>query len=146
MKYHKTCPCCWSVVTAYTINLSNVMLDAFIKFAKKYTELNVWLRKWEIWLTNSQYSNFQNLRYFWLILMMWWKRYLSSTWKKWYMWEISIRDVAWFMWWEVLPIDHEAWITHDKEIKDVYIGSLLQQYQDHREKYIDEKTKAITIY
>ena len=46
---------------------------------------------------------------------------------------------------QTLPEDHEAWLTHEPR-KLVYIHDLEQKYQDKREKYADEATKAKTIY
>ena len=149
MIYHKTCPCCWTVVSAYTINLSEQMIDAFKIFVKKYLENRCeWyegLKKWEIWLKNAQYSNFQNLRYFWIIMNNWGKRLLTRKWYDFYSNIHPILNPAWFMAGKTLPDDHEARITH-KPRKEVYMSDVEKIYQDKHEKYVQERTKPVTVY
>jgi len=146
MKYHKTCTCCWHIITAYTINLSDVMVDAFQNFMRKsYDNWWNWLKKWDIWLKNAQYSNFQNLQYFWIIQKQWNKRYPTTKWNFWYNWLSLLTTPAWMMWWKTLPDDHEAWITH-KPRKKVSIYEFMRTSQDQKEKYQDEATKAKTIF
>lgn len=153
MNFHKTCPECGHIVTAYTINLSERMVDAFKIFVKKFEEAQtgrspwdpIGLKKWDIGLDNSQYSNFQNLRYFEIIYQSNWEWFPTSLWMKWYRAEIGILSTAWMMAWQTLLETHEARITHPPR-KMIFINDIQKKYQDHKEKYQEEATKSKSIY
>lgn len=153
MKFHETCPHCGQVTTAYTINLSERMIDAFRIFVGKLTkwlftfnvDLNKWLLKWEIGLSNSQYSNRQNLAHFGIIKQEWQKWYLTDLGINFYNGNVTLLTPAWFMGWKTLPEDHPAWITH-KPRKALYIREFEKQFQDQKEKYVEEKTKAVVVF
>lgn len=145
MKFHRTCGCCGKISTAYTINLSESMLDAFRIFAKKYIDNDGWLRKWEIWLRNAQYSNFQNMKHFWIIIQESWLWYLTKIWWDFYNGIGFILNPAGFMDGKTLSDDHEARLTHKPRNK-VTIHDIDKQFQDQKEKYQDEATKAKTVF
>lgn len=101
-------------VHAYTLTLNVSMVRAFKQFADLYLNgSRMPLKKGEIGLTNSQYANFQNLRYFGLI-----KQHLDSQrWsltdfgEKFYFGEAQLHLPIAYMASETLPDHHPAWST-----------------------------------
>lgn len=140
MQRHQTCECCGHKVTAYTINLSDVMVDAFGKFMEKHIRELRWLKKWEIGLTNAQYSNFQNLRYFGIIEMIAGQRLPTEKWYRFYRGYDTIKTPCAFMNWLLLHDLSPAWETHKEGRKDVWFKDFVQHGQDHKEKYQEEKS------
>ena len=63
MNYKDTCEHCQHEKVAYTLGLNEPLVNAFVRFIDRYLQLKRPLNKPEIGLTNSQYTNFHNLRY-----------------------------------------------------------------------------------
>lgn len=142
MKYHITCPYCQHTKTAYTLPLNQGMLEAFIKFADLFIIDERPKKKGEIGLSNPQYSNFQNLRYFGIINQSekgkeW---FLTEKGKEFYYGDIGLPSPVAFMEGESLTSDHEAWETHEGERKTIFIKDVLTYYYKQKPEYQEEKS------
>ena len=142
MKYQTECPVCKHRVTAYTLPLNESLLRAFISFAEEYLFLGRGLKKKDLHFTNSQYTNFHNLRYFGLIEMddetqEW---HLTSLGQDFYFGESEILSPVAFMNGETLPEEHPAWRTHSGLRRPVRIDSFFPFLYKQRDDYRQEKS------
>jgi hypothetical protein len=154
MKYSKKCECCGHVVTAYTLPLNEGMVRAFILFARKYIQAvtdksrkDHMLKKGEIGLTNTQYSNFQNLRHYGLI----WQRERGGAWmltklgSEFYFGTATILTPAAHMGGNTLPPDHPAWNTHPQPRRTISIRDVLPEEYKQRPEFQAEKSGQLTF-
>ena len=146
MKYSKKCECCGHVVTAYTLPMNEGMIRAFVVFALEYTrkrtKTHTGLKKGEIGLTNTQYSNFQNLRHFGLIHQLdrggvW---HLTEIGWKFFSGQATILTPAAHMGGNTLPPDHPAWKTHPQERRRISIRDVLPEEYKQRPEFQAEKS------
>jgi len=149
MKYHEICDCCGHKITAYTLPLNDEMAKAFIIFAEAYIEGDEKpLKKGEIGLNNTQYSNFQNLRHFGIITQSergqaW---YLTDQGKKFYYGKAFILTPAAHMNSMTLPSGHEAWKTHKGTRRSAKITDYFQPKYKQREEYQEEKSQQSSLF
>lgn len=142
MKYQEKCECCGHVKVAYTIPMNKSMANAFVKFADRYMENNyTGLKKGKIGLTNSQYTNFQNLRHFGIIEQAekggrW---HLTALGREFYLNDHPIITPAGHIGGETLPPTHEAWHTHETLRQHISLSSILPERYKQREEYQEEK-------
>lgn len=143
MKYHEICKCCNHQATAYTLKLNESLASAFIKFAEKFLEDREGINKGDIGLTNPQYSNFQNLRYFGIIEQKEKGRkwYLTDLGEKFYYGETFVKSPIAFMNGVVLPSDHKCWETTDEKIELVSLRERLPEHYKKRPEYQEEKSR-----
>jgi hypothetical protein len=144
MKYSQTCHHCTHQVTAYTLNLNESMVQAFITFIEKFLEEGRPLKKSEIGLTNSQYTNFPNLRYHG-ILALDGEGCIEPTelGMKFYYGEVGLMLPSAHMGGKSLPSDHPAWDTHDKPRQLKYITDLFPTHFKQRPEFAAEKAGAM---
>lgn len=145
MKYSIKCNHCDSQQTAYTLPLNASLVEAFVVFATKYMADRKGIKKGDIGLTNAQYSNFQNLRHFGLIMQMdkgqeW---YLTKRGAQFYNGEIKIASPAAHLGGKTLPPNHDAWATHSAPRQLVSIRDVLPDYYKQREEYQNEKYPSL---
>lgn len=143
MKYHEDCPHCGRRTTAYTLHLTENLCCAFLIFADARIRAGRPLAKGEIQLTNSQYSNFQNLRHFGII---------TQPEGKGNCWELTRLGLAFYHGTASLPTptahlagrtlepDHLAWSTHDGPRHNVTITMMLPEEPARRADYAEQKT------
>lgn len=151
MKYSKKCECCGHTVTAYTLPMNEGMIRAFLTFAIEYTrkrtKTRTGLKKGEIGLTNTQYSNFQNLRHFDLIQQeerggIW---HLSALGWKFFAGTATILTPAAHMGGVTLAPDHPAWSTHPHERRVISIRDVLPEEYKQRPEFQAEKSRQMTF-
>lgn len=147
MKYSKTCECCGHKITAYTMPLNQSLVAAFIHFAEKYLKERKGLKKGEIGLTNAQYSNFQNLRHFGIIIQYekgneW---HLTKFGEDFYYGSTSVLSPAGHLNGETLSESHEAWQFHDKSRRSVFIDDVLPNFYKQRPQYQKEKSNQLSM-
>lgn len=147
MKYKEECECCGHVATAYTLPLNKSLTNAFIKFVEKYQKTGRGLSKGEIGLTNSQYSNFQNLRHFGIIQQ-------AGKGNKWFptrkgmqffYGEIGLYTPAGHIGGNTLPDNHRAWDTHDRDRELKYIHEVEETHYKRRPEYQQEKSNQYQL-
>lgn len=142
MKYTKTCECCGSKVTAFTHNVSQPMISAFIKFAERYidTKSPININK-DLRLTHSQKCNLPKMQYSGLIQSVEDNEWvLTIDGLQFYYGELSILLPVATMQNVVIPDNHEAWDTHRrprkwKNIHDIYKTRYKQRQEYQEEKY-----------
>ena len=147
MKYHEQCPHCTHLVTAYTLPFNTGMADAFIKFAEKYYDGNgKGIKKGNIGITNTQYSNFQNLRHFGIISQSekqeW---HLTALGAHFYNADIGIVTPAGHMGGKTLPDDHLAWKTHSGKRTVLYINQFMPIGYKQRSDFKLEKNTLFEL-
>ncbi len=143
MDFHRACPHCGHVVTAYTVHLNRALAGAFVQFAEARIAAGGPLRKAELRLSHSQYGNFQKLCHFGLIE----KRDLS----RWEMtplgWDFlrgraTILNPAGQFGNATLPAEHPAWSTHEDGRRPVSIRDVMPEEWKERAHYVAEKAGA----
>lgn len=140
MNYHETCNHCGHRITAYTLPMNASMANAFARFAEKYAMLKRGLKKGEIGITNSQYSNFQNLRHFGIIEQddrgqAW---HLTRLGFLFYEGTMPVMSPAGFINGTTLRDDHGAWGSHAQKRRNVFIGDILPERFKQRSEYREE--------
>jgi hypothetical protein len=140
MKFTKTCECCGHKLTAYVHKLNVPLASALIKLFEFY-EVNkrrANLDK-DLKLTYNQQSNFQKLKYWDLVHRNkdgWIPTQRGSAFIK---GEIAILNAVASMNQEMLPYYHEAWKTHKKPLRIIYINDLVEYTYKQKEDYQEEK-------
>lgn len=142
MKHKETCSCCGHSVTAYTLPINHGLVNAFVKFAELYIAGGrVPIKKGHIGLTNSQYSNFQNLRHFYLISQdskgCAWS--LTKFGEDFFYGQKAVMSPAAHIGGKTLANDHPAWSTHEEIRKRVYIFDVMPEMSKQRDEYQAEK-------
>ena len=128
--------------SAYSLGLTQYMIDAFKKFADQYISGGRrGIKKGNIGLKNSQYTNFQRLRMFGLIQQYlkgseW---YLTDLGEKFYRGEVSIVSPCGHLWNQQLPDSHPAWQTFKGTRKSYYISDKFPSQFKQRQEYKAEK-------
>lgn len=113
MKYSKKCDHCGHKNTAYLHGLNIGKVSALRKLVDRYEMTKAPVQLGDLGITNSQYTNFCHLAYFDLAT------HLTEGWiptQKGIMFiygEIGVQTPVAILNSEVLPLDHEAWATHN---------------------------------
>lgn len=141
MNYQSKCPGCGHIITAYTAPFNRGLARAFLKFADAALRNNGPVDKSTMALTNSEYGNFQKLRYFGLIQQEakaagW---YFTERGVRFLNGEITILSPAGHFANEILHDDHLAWSTHTGKRTLVSLAMLLPVEWKQRVDYIAEK-------
>ena len=146
MNFTEKCECCSHIKTAYTHRLSSWLVQWLWKLYVFYrrTRTRAKLQK-DLNLTKNQYNNFQKLQYFWLVHRSSDWRMITKYWSDFITWEVRCWDTVATMWKKILPRDHEAWQTHTKVAKKVFIDQVCettykQAIEYKREKWINTKS------
>jgi|TARA_Y100000310_G_scaffold270565_1_gene284485 hypothetical protein len=142
MNFQEMCNHCGHKKTAYTANINKPLLEAFIKFVQRYYELKRSLKISEIRLTNSQYNNFQKLKYFGIIdqagTQGW---YLTEFGAKFYKGEAYILSPVAHIDGKALSADHPAWRTSGMVRKQIKIYDILPYHYKQRSEFAAEKAQ-----
>lgn len=149
MKFTKKCECCNHVISAYTHNLNKGQVTAFNKFMELYFSIRRPINiNTEIRLTHNQLAGFRQLKFFGLVGKEGHNGHWYPTTKgtNFYYGEMAIQSPVATFNDEVLPIGHEAWLTHDKPIKYVYITDLLPEHYKRRPEYMAEKSPQANLF
>lgn len=142
MNYQDKCRCCGHTVSAYTAPFTRGLARAFLKFADAATRTMGPVDKTTMALTNSEYGNFQKLRYFGLIQQ-------ETKGSGWYFTDRGVRFLAGAITLtspaghfanEVLPDDHLAWSTHTGKRTSVSLAQILPAEWKQRKEYAAEKS------
>jgi len=142
MKYNKLCECCGRKRSAYTYRLNKNILSALEKLIKRYEETKRRVKLRDLNLTLAQTSGIAHLQYWGLTYnekksILWYPTQLAI---RFYNGWISLPDTAAYMeGYGVLPYDHEAWKTHKKPIKEVYVYEVDQIFSKHLKEFRTEK-------
>lgn len=140
MKYNHTCHCCWHVKVAYTHKLNKWLIDALRKIVDHYeiygTRANV---DKDLDLTYNQQSNFQKLKYFWLVNRNSDWRIPTSEWIRFIYWDCMSYDLVATIWWSVISYSHEARETHKTSPKMVFVYDIDETQYKKREDYAQER-------
>lgn len=140
MNYHKTCPHCGAVTTAYTIQMNRPLAEGFVQFALARIAGGAPVKKSELRLTHSQYANFQKLRHFGLVM-----KHEGQTWE--------MTGLGWDFFRDRRPVmnpagqfgnatltnDHEAWLTHEGKRNTLNLSDVMPDGWRLREDYVAEK-------
>jgi hypothetical protein len=142
MNFHRDCACCGNRVTAYTLPLNEGLVRAFLKFSDARLRIGRPCKKGEIGLENSEYSNFQNLRHFYLIAQAEKGRSWEMTDIGWAFLrgEMHLMTPAAHLGGETLPSTHEAWATHHETRRAVRISDVMPEDWKQRNAFKAEKT------
>lgn len=146
MKYSEKCQYCGHQRTAYSFPLNKSLLKAFLLFADlAVRNRKRGLKKGDLGLTNSQYSNFQNLRHFGLIEQKEKGRewYLTDLGEQFYYGEASVLSPTGFFSESTsgltIPKDHAAWQTHNEPRIYIKISDVINYEYKQRPEYQQEK-------
>ena len=142
MNFRHICDHCGHVMTAYTLPMNEGLIRAFLIFADARVRLGRPLKKGEIGLDNSQYSNFQNLRHFGLIAQPEKGRVWEMTQTGWdFLRGGVIYTPAAHMGGQTLSPFHQAWATHtEPQRKLISLRDVLPEDYKQRAEYQVEKT------
>ena len=139
MKYSKTCECCGHQDTAYTYTLNEGKVQALSKLVDRYEITRKPVQLGELGISNSQYTNFCHLQYFELA------KHIPEGWVpteegiKFIHGQIGVKMPVAVMASEVLPDDHEAWETHDKDRAIAFVFDIDQTAYKQRPDYAEER-------
>lgn len=142
MKYFEDCPHCHRRVTAYTLPLNEGLIRAFLIFAVARIKAGRPVKKGELGLENSQYSNFQNLRHFALVAQLEKGRHWEMTPLGWNFLRgrTSILNPAAHLGGATLSPFHPAWGTHKEARQLVHIHDVMPEEWKDRAEFKQEKT------
>ncbi len=142
MNYREKCPHCGRIVAAYSVQMNEGLIRAFITFSDARLRLARPVMKHEMTLDHSQYGNFQKLRYFELIYQ------LENRLEGWEMtplgWsffrgEIMILNPAGHIAGQRLADNHSAWSSHKGGRKLIGILDVLPDEYRKRPEFSAEK-------
>lgn len=145
MNFHEDCPHCGARISAYTSPLNRGLALAFLEFADQRMALGRPVEKHELELSNSQYGNFQKLRYFGLIQHVagakaWEFTKLGS---EFFLGKTKVLSPAGHMGGTILDEQHLAWATHPIARKLVSLEDVLPEEWKNREAFKAEKKDAV---
>lgn len=145
MNYHDDCKCCGQRVTAYTAPLNRGLALAFLEFADKRMALGRPIEKHELELSNSQYGNFQKLRYFGLLQHVDGEKAWEFTklGMEFFLGKTKVLSPAGHMAGVILEEGHLAWMTHNGKRKLVSLEDVLPEEWKNREAFKAEKKDAV---
>jgi len=147
MKYQKECQCCGQSVTAYTHNINRQMIEAFIKLIEQYDKKKVPVNiNQELGLDHNQKCNLPKLQYYGLIVRTPEGWLPTKQGHQFYYAEIGVLSPVATMGNELLSEDHEAWKTHEKKRKTVFINDIVANHYKRREEYQEEKSKQERLF
>ena len=144
MNHREICGHCGHVTTAYTLNLNEPLMQAFLMFAERRVRAGRPIKKGEIELAPAQYSNFQNLRHMGLIQ----QEAKGAAWEMTPLgWEFirgqsPVLNPAGHMGGMTLPVNHPAWTTHEGDRNAVWIKDVLPSEWRDRMSFAQEKAGA----
>lgn len=149
MKYHEKCECCGHVISAYTMPMNEGHVKSFIKFCEMYLAGGKkGIKKGDIGLTNAQYTNFQNLRYFGIIRQNekgneW---FLTQFGAGFYYGEDAIKSPCAYMNGNTVEDGHPAWQTHGKPRAMKMINDIYPTHYKQRPEYREEKSSQESLF
>lgn len=147
MKYQEVCDCCGSVVTAYTHCINVALVKALRQLVDYYEQekkpCNLQKR---LNLTHNQFTNFQKLQYFGLVLRTIDGWYPTEKGIGFIAGELSIKNPVATFKNEVLSYNHEAWKTHKAEPVDLWVNDIDQFSFKKRSDYQSEKSLQTNLF
>jgi len=139
MKFSKECPCCGHKVAAYTYRLNKGLCESLKKLINAYRGTRKASKLADLGLSNAQYSSFAHLQYFGLAQRTEHGWYPTPKGESFMVNTGSCVDTVAILNNEVLPLDHEAWQTHDRQPRFVMCDDFLPYEYKQRSEYQEEK-------
>jgi hypothetical protein len=147
VKYREECPHCGQVVAAYTHNINEPMIKAFIKLVEHYDEshrpVNI---NTDLGLDHNQKCNLPKLQYYGLIIHTQDGWVPSELGYDFYYGEAEVLCPAATMGNQVLPDDHPAWKTHSTKRFYRSISDIAEYFYKKRPEYANEKNNQGSLF
>lgn len=141
MNYFELCPCCKHQKTAYTSKINAPMVQAFRKLMQQFYDTKEPVRKGDLDITHSQYTNMSTLKHFGIIEKVEGSRWLpTERGIKFYLGIESIPNIVAHMDDQRLPGDHPAWLTHGERPVMVTIDEVDEPAFKKQGEYQEEKS------
>jgi hypothetical protein len=145
MKYAKTCDHCGHAEVAYSYVLNKSLVVALRRLVDFYEKNKKAVALKDLNLTNSQYGNFAHMQYFGLMRPTPEGWYPSPEGIAFIYGEMPVVMPVGVMAGEVLPLDHEAWESHETEPREFFIKDIDETSYKQRAEFAAEKASATTL-